>query len=102
MDNNYLTEMTEPAAAEKRERKTYTEEEAKAFMNDLKTTGRKGVKITRINMAFTPDNYDFIKTMSKVSGLTITEFVNRIMQQYMKEHMEQYEKAIEFRNSILK
>lgn len=54
----------------------------------------------RINMAFTPEIYDYIRTMSKVSDITLTEFVNTVMRQHMDEHQEQYRKAIEFRNAL--
>lgn len=89
-----------PAAEAPHTRKTYTEAEAQEFLSSLKTAGRKGVKLPRLNMAFAPEVYDYIRTMSKVSGITLTEFVNKVMKQYMNEHMEQYEKAIEFRNSL--
>lgn len=84
----------------KRERKTYTDAEMQEFLSTLKTAGRKGVKLPRINMAFTPELYDYVRTMSRVSGITLTEFVNRVMKQYMEEHREDYDRAIEFRNSL--
>lgn len=81
-------------------RRTYTEEEKQEFLAAMKTAGRKGCRLPRINMAFAPELYDYVKTMSKVSGLTLTEFVNTIIQQYMNGHREQYDKALEFRNSL--
>ena len=81
-------------------RKTYTEEERQAFMASLRTGGRKGCRLPRINMAFTPELYDYIRTMSKVSGLTLTVFLNTVLKQYMDEHREQYDRALEFRNSL--
>lgn len=93
-------QQTAPAQDEPHTRKTYTEAEAAEFMANLKTTGRKGVKLPRINMAFTPELFDYIKTMSRVSGITQTEFVNNVLAQYKAEHYEQYEKALEFRQSL--
>lgn len=81
-------------------RRTYTEEEKQEFLAAMKTAGRKGCRLPRINMAFAPELYDYVKTMSKVSGLTLTEFVNTIILQYMDGHREQYDKALEFRNSL--
>ena len=81
-------------------RKTYTEEERQEFMASLRTGGRKGCKLPRINMAFTPELYDYIRTMSKVSGLTLTVFLNTVLKQYMDEHRAQYDRALEFRNSL--
>lgn len=81
-------------------RKTYTEQEAQEFISELKTTGRKGLKLPRINMAFSPEIYDYIQCMARVSGITLTEFVNLAMKQHKEEHKDLYEKAVEFRNSL--
>lgn len=81
-------------------RRTYSDEEKQEFLAAMKTAGRKGCRLPRINMAFAPELYDYIKTMSKVSGLTLTEFVNTVLNQYMNDHREQYDKALEFRNSL--
>ena len=82
------------------ERRTYSEEEKQNFLAAMKTAGRKGLRLPRINMAFAPELYDYIKTMSKVSGMTLTEFVNTVLNQYMNDHRDQYEKALEFRHSL--
>lgn len=58
-----------------------------------KTQGRKGCKATRINMAFWSDNHDFIKTMAKASGKTMTEYTNLVIERYRKEHPEVYNRA---------
>lgn len=81
-------------------RKTYTEAEALEIMDQLKTNGRKGVKLPRINVAFTPEVYMYVTTMAQVRGQTITQFVNHILRASMEENRELYEKAIEFRNSL--
>lgn len=49
--------------------------EQKVFA-DLRTQGQKGAKLDRINMAFTAENMDYIRTMSKLKGQTMTQFVN--------------------------
>lgn len=49
---------------------------AQKALADLKTQGQKGAKLCRINMAFTADNMDYIRTMSKLKGQTMTQFVN--------------------------
>ncbi len=85
---------------EKKPRKTYTDEETQAFLMQLKSTGRKGVKLPRINVAFAPDIYDYIKTMSIVTGKTLTEFVNIVLRQYMNDNMDLYEQAKKFRDSL--
>ncbi len=58
-----------------------------------RTQGRKGCKADRINMAFTTENYRFIRVMSKIAGMTMTGFVNRVVQEYCTEHAEVYEQA---------
>ncbi len=58
-----------------------------------RTQGRKGCKSSRINMAFWTENYHFVKTMARISGQTMTEYVNRILDEYRKEHSETYENA---------
>ncbi len=69
---------------------------------ELKTQGRKGCKAIRINMAFTPDNHEFIKVMSKATGRTMTEFTNEVVAAYRNEHpefMEQANSFLQFVNS---
>lgn len=92
--------INEATQGTRKQRKEYTEEEAKEFANNLQTSGRKGVKLPRINLAFAPDVYDYITTMSRVRGENMTQFINHVLKQYMQDHMDIYEKAIEFRNSL--
>ena len=77
-------------------RKTYTEEEAYKYMESRATAGRKGLKLPRINLAFTPELYKYIRVMSKIRGESMTEFVNAIVADSMKNNAETYEKAKEF------
>lgn len=67
---------------------------------ELKTQGRKGCKATRINMAFTPDNHEFIKFVAKVSGKTMTELTNLVIAAYRNEHPEILEQAKSFLDTI--
>lgn len=98
-----IAEATQEAPAvqdARKERKTYSAQEAAEFLQDMKTTGRKGVKLPRINLAFSPDVYDYVKTMSKAAGMTYTEFINKILQDHKAAHADTYQQAIEFRKSI--
>lgn len=72
---------------------TASPEEAKARAETLKTQGRKGCKAIRINMAFTPANHEYIRVMSKITGKTMTEFTNIVIEKYRQEHPEIYEEA---------
>ena len=69
-------------------------------MQRFKTSGHKGVKLPRINVAFAPDTYEYIQTMAQVRGETMTRFIDHIIRRSMEENAETYAKAIEFRNSI--
>lgn len=72
---------------------TATPQEAAERAAELRTQGRKGCKAVRINMAFTPDNYDYIKVMSKIRGESMTEFVNYAIEKYRNDHSELYDLA---------
>ena len=101
--NNAIAEAvsdTQETQEKRKPRKTYTAQEEQEFLMTGQTAGHKGVKLPRINLAFAPDMYDYIKTMSKMTGQTYTEFINKIMREYMDTHAEQYEKAVELRNSL--
>ena len=78
----------------------YTEQEALEYMNNLQTTGRKGLKLPRINLAFAPDVYQYIRYMSRVKGVSMTEFVDAVLRQHMDDHRDIYEKAIEFMRGL--
>ena len=95
-----VTAEPEPERKQYKPRKTYTDEEALEAMLTMNTTGKKGVKMPRINMAFAPDIYDYCKTMSQVRGEPLTKFVNYALRQFMNDHIDIYKKAIEFRNSL--
>ena len=81
-------------------RRQYMAEERMQFMEEMKTSGRKGLKLDRINMAFTPEVYKYIQVMSRVTGMTKTSFVNYAIRQHMEEHGDLYQKALEFRDSL--
>lgn len=59
----------------------------------LQTQGRAGVKLERINMAFTPSNYDFIKVMAAIRGQTMTVFVNSVLDNERARNGEKYKAA---------
>ena len=81
-------------------RKTYTDEEKAQFMAEGKTKGRKDCKAIRINMAFAPAVHEYIKTMARVRGESITDFTNYIFTRSMEENAETYQRAKEFMESI--
>ena len=102
--SNTIAEATAEPAQEtqekRKERKTYSAQEALEFMQNMKTNGRKGVKLPRINLAFAPDVYEYCRTMARAAGMNYTDFVNMILRQHMDEHQEAYKKAIQFREDL--
>lgn len=79
-----------------KDRKEYTEEDAAAFLDSFQSAGRKGLKLPRINLAFTPENYEYIRTMARVRGESYTTFVNWLIKTHKDENLNMYEKAHEF------
>lgn len=94
------TQEVQEAQEARKPRRTYSEQEAQEALNSRQTSGKKGVKLPRINLAFTPEVYEYIKTMSRVRGESMTDFINAALQQHKDQHADIYEKAIEFRNSL--
>ena len=85
----------------KKTRKRYTAEEAREILESGRNAqGLGGVKMSRINMAFSPANYEFVKTLARARGETYTQFVNQIIDAYRKEHQEQYEMVLKLRDSF--
>ncbi len=80
--------------------KVYTEKERAEAMANFETAGKKGMKMPRVNLAFTPENHEYIQTMSRVRGETMTRFVNTIIEAHMKDHAEMYEQVKAFRNML--
>jgi len=102
MNTGRVFSSIEQATSSKGQQGTASPQEAAARAADLQTQGRKGCKAVRINMAFTPDNYDFIRVMAKATGNTMTQFANRIIEAYRNEHpefMEQAKGFLDFVNS---
>lgn len=94
-----LTIATQEPATRK-DRKTYSAAEAEQIKADLSTQGRKGVKADRLNMAFTPQNYDYVKVMAALKGQTMTKFVNELIAQSLESNKALYDQAREFASQI--
>lgn len=92
-----IEEATKEEPKKRKPRKTYTKREMYDFMEEMQTAGRKGVKLPRINLAFTPENFEYIKAMSRAAGLSQTEFINRVISAHKEEYLETYEQVLEFR-----
>lgn len=100
LNKDLLNEVIDLATGKRGQQQTATPEEARARADEMKTQGRKGCRAVRINMAFTPENHEFIKIMAGITGQTMTEFANTVIERYRQEHPEQYEKAKEIKKSL--
>lgn len=69
------------------------EQKAQEAKEALRTQGRANVKLERINMAFTPSNYDFIKVMAAIRGQTMTAYVNAVLDGERARNGEKYRAA---------
>lgn len=70
---------------------TASAEEIAERKSGLRTQGRKGAKATRIHMAITPENHEYIEAVSKSMGMTMTEFINYCVQLHREANAEDYE-----------
>ena len=100
MNTGRVYENIEQATSKKGQQGKASPQEQAERAQNLKTQGRKGCKATRINMAFSPQNHEFIKVMAKASGRTMTEMCNDILTAYRNEHPEFMEKAAGFLDFI--
>jgi len=88
----------ETATSNRGRQTTASKEEQAQRAAERRTQGRKGCKLDgqRINLLLTPENHEFIKQVSKVSGLSMTAYINTVIEAYRKEHPELMKKAAEF------
>lgn len=87
-------------APARKERRQPGEHELMTAKEKLKTNGLKGGKLPRINMAFTPSNYDYISSMAKLCGMTLTQFVNEALERDRVRNQDTYDKVRDFRASL--
>ena len=81
------------AQQEQQTQETPKEQETQAVQEAQATQGRKGMKMQRINMAFTPSNIDYIRVMAAIRGQTMTQFVNALITQDRERSGEAYDAA---------
>lgn len=77
-----------------------TEEEIQLAREQSRTRGRAGVKALRINMAFTPDVHDYIRTMAQARGQTVTQFTEAVFRKSMEDNAEIYAQVKEFQKIL--
>lgn len=91
---------TQEAPKTRKPRKTYNAQEAAEYASSLQTAGRKGMKLPRVNLAFSPEIYDYVKTMSKAGGMTYSEFLDKILRDHKEKHADTYQTIVDIRNSL--
>lgn len=60
---------------------------------DPRTQGRRGEKLPRINMAFSPQNLEYLRVMAGLRGQSVTRYVNSLVEQDMLQNMDVYTAA---------
>lgn len=90
-----------PQPIPKRKRDTPpTAEEIQLAREQSRTRGRKGVKMLRINMAFTPEIHEYIRTMAQVRGQTVTQFTEAVFRKSMEDNAAIYEQVKAFQKIL--
>lgn len=68
-------------------------QEAQKVQEVQNTQGRKGAHMPRINMAFPPENLQYLRVMAALQGESITRYVNNLVEKDMLENGEVYRAA---------
>lgn len=69
------------------------EQEVHHAQDAPKTQGRKGEKLPRINMAFSPQNLEYLRIMAGIRGVSITKYVNALIERDRELNGETFEAA---------
>lgn len=72
------------------------QEEKEIKSSKPKTQGRKGKALPRINMAFYPGNYEYIKLISRIEGVSMTRYVNDLIEKDRLKNKSKMKKIREF------
>ena len=91
-----LTTSYEKSAKPKKVQPPTSEEEKAQRKAEGRTMGRTGCKKDRINLAFTVENYEFIKRFARCKGLNMTDFVNLIIEESREANKADFEKIEAF------
>lgn len=76
--------------------------EKKQRINTRRTQGRRGCSMPRINTGYNLDAYNYIRVMARVTGKTMSQFVNDIVNEHRLTHIDTYNKALAFEKELLK
>ena len=70
-----------------------TAQEEQETYSTQNTQGRKGEKLPRINMAFSPQNLEYLRVMAGIRGISITKYVNALIERDREQNGETFEAA---------
>lgn len=75
---------------------------ASATAEDTTPAAKKPAKKknTRVNAEFSDENYDFLKAVSRASGISMTDLLNKIVNEYVQQKRGLYEEILKWRNSL--
>lgn len=93
-----LSGSLETAAGKKR--KTYSKAEAQELASEGKTQGRKGLALGRKNIGLTPENYDYVTIMGRLSGGNASKFINAIIEEHRQTHAAEYAQAVHLQEKL--
>lgn len=65
-----------------------------------KATKEKTEAAARINLAVTPGNYEYIRTMGALRGENMTEFINSVIREHQEANQEIYNNAKALLNKL--
>lgn len=72
-----------------------TLQQMQSFIEAKEAQRAQARKVARINIAFALDNMAYLKTMGALQGMTVTRFVNSIIEQHAEANAERYNKIKE-------
>ena len=72
-----------------------TLQQMQSFIEAKEAQRAQARKVARMNIAFTLDNMAYLKTMGALQGMTVTRFVNSIIEQHAEANAERYNKIKE-------
>lgn len=64
------------------------------------TQGKKGKKLPRINMAFSPENLEYLQLISRLEGISITQYVNNLVAKDRADKSDIVDKAKEILKGV--
>lgn len=68
--------------------------------NAAATQGKKGMKLDRMNMGFSKENFEFMRVMAGLHKMSITKYCNHLIEEERKRSADIYEKAKDLMNNL--